>query len=150
MEELRLDFDEMRTQWQDDHDELQRLRAAPPAPTVVVQRERKLRRYSGMDEPALDEWIEEAQAIMSAQHLEGEAAASFVISYLDGAARSEIRCQPNDVRKDVNSRSLQPSMKFMGKRRRPTNYYVGSFSVDRWLASPSLRIRMGWWRLRTG
>ena len=102
MEELRLEFDEMRTQWQDDHDELQRLRAAPPAPTVVVQRERKLRRYSGMDEPALDEWIEEARAIMSAQHLEGEAAASFVISYLDGAARSEIRCQPNDVRTDAD------------------------------------------------
>ena len=102
MEELRLEFDEMRTQWQDDHDELQRLRAAPPAPTVVVQRERKLRRYSGMDETALDEWIEEARAIMSAQHLEGEAAASFVISYLDGAARSEIRCQPNDVRTDAD------------------------------------------------
>ena len=57
MEELRLEFDEMRTQWQDDHDELQRLRAAPPAPTVVVQRERKLQRYSGLDEPALEDWI---------------------------------------------------------------------------------------------
>ena len=57
MEELRLEFDEMRTQWQDDHDELQLLRAAPPTPTVVVQRERKLRRYSGLDEPALEDWI---------------------------------------------------------------------------------------------
>ena len=67
MEELRLKFDEMRTQWQDDHDELHQLLAAPPAATVVVQCERKLRRYSGMDEPALDEWIEEARAIMSDQ-----------------------------------------------------------------------------------
>ena len=100
MEELRLELDEMIHHWQDDHDELHRLRAAPPAPTVVVQRERKLRRYSGVDEPALDEWIEEARACMSTRHMEGEAAASFLVSYFDGAARSEIRCQPNDVRKD--------------------------------------------------
>ena len=102
MEELRLELEEMRHQWQDDHDELHRLRAAPPAPIVVVQHERKLRRYSGLDEPALDEWIEEARGCMSTQHLEGEAAASFLVSYLDGAVRSEIRCQPNDVRKDAD------------------------------------------------
>ena len=102
MEEMRLEFDEMRTQWQDDHDELQRLRAAPPAPTVVVQRERKLRRYSGLDEPALEDWIDEARSCINTQRLEGEAAASFLISYLDGAARSEMRCQPSDVRRDAN------------------------------------------------
>ena len=54
MEELRLELQEMRHQWQDEQDELHRLQAAPPAPTVVVQRERKLRRYSGVDEPTLD------------------------------------------------------------------------------------------------
>ena len=148
MEELRLEFDEMRTQWQDDHDELQRLRSAPPAPTVVVQRERKLRRYSGLDEPALEDWIDEARSCINTQRLEGEAAARFLISYLDGAARSEMRCQPSDVRRDANL--IFAALEDVYGEKETADYYADSSSDDKWLANPYLHILTGWWRSPTG
>ena len=40
------------------------------------------------DEPALDDWIEEADCRL--------------VTYLDWVGRSEIRYQPNDVCKDAN------------------------------------------------
>ena len=115
------------------------------APTVVMQPERKLRLYSGLKEPALHEWIEEARDCISTHHLEGEAAVSLLVSYLDGAARSEIRCQPNDVRKDANN-IIGALEDVYGKRRLRTNCCNDFSSVDRWLACPSLRIHTGWLR----
>ena len=47
---------------QDDHRELEQLRAAPAAPTFVVRRERKLRRFSGTEDPLLSDWAEEARS----------------------------------------------------------------------------------------
>lgn len=101
MEDLRHELEALRSRWEDDHQELQRLRTAPAAPTFVVQRERKLRRFSGTAEPLLADWVEEARSCISAQNLSGEAAANFIFSYLDGAARVEIRGQPSEVREDA-------------------------------------------------
>ena len=114
-----------------------------------MQRERKLRLYSGLNEPALDEWIEEARDCISTQRLEGEAAVRLLVSYLDGAARSEIRCQPNYVRKDAN-KIIGALEDVYGERRLRTNCCNDFSSVDRWLACPPLRIHTGWLRSPAG
>ena len=69
----------------------------------MVQRERKLRRFSGTEDPLLSDWAEEARSCVLAQKLSGEAAANFLLSYLDGAARLEVRCRPSAVKKDADS-----------------------------------------------
>lgn len=99
MEELRSEFEKLQSRWEEDHEELRRLRASQsvPMPTLIVQRERKLRRYNGTAEPLLADWVEEARTSIQAQQLSGESAASFLLSYLDGAARLEVRCQPPSV-----------------------------------------------------
>jgi len=80
--------------------ELQRMRdqAGQPAASVVIQRERKLRHFSGSGDVSLVDWLEEARACIVVQGLTGRAAANFAISYLEGAARREMRCQPDEVR----------------------------------------------------
>ena len=109
MEELRQEFGELQRRWEADHQELQNLRAAQtalppsPPPTFIVQRERKLRRYDGTTEPLLADWVEEARSCLQAQQLRGETAANFLLSYLDGSARAEMRCQPTDVRQDAEA-----------------------------------------------
>ena len=79
--------------------ELQRMRdrAGRPATSVVIQRERKLRHFSGACDVSLVDWLEEARACIIVQGLTGRAAANFAISYLEGAARVEMRCQPDEV-----------------------------------------------------
>ena len=77
---------------QDQQRQLVRLEAAGDRTHVVVQRERKLRRFSGS---ALDlqfiDWIEEAHACLSVPGLEGVAAANFVPSSLQDDARTEMK-----------------------------------------------------------
>ena len=84
--------------------ELQRMRdhAGQPAASVVIQRERKLRHFSGSGDVSLVDWLEEARACIVVQGLTGRAAANFAISYLEGAARMEMRCQPDEVRSDAD------------------------------------------------
>ena len=72
-------------------------RAGQPATSVVIQRERKLRHFSGDCDVSLVDWLEEARACIIVQGLTGRAAANFAISYLEGAARVEMRCQPDEV-----------------------------------------------------
>ena len=109
MDELRQELGELQRRWEADHFELQRLQAArtalppSPTPTFVVQRERKLRRYDGTAEPLLADWVAEARACILAQRLSGETAAHFLLSYLDGPARAEMRCQPTEVRQDAEA-----------------------------------------------
>ena len=81
MDDLRKQLEALQQRSQDAHRELEQLRAAQAAPTFVVQRERKL----------------------LAQKLSGEAAANFLLNYLDGAARLEVRCRPSVVKKDADS-----------------------------------------------
>ena len=66
MEELKLELEDMKQRWEDDHRHLVRLEAAGDRTHVVVQRERKLRRFSGsaLDLPFVD-WVEEARACLS-------------------------------------------------------------------------------------
>ena len=80
--------------------ELQRMRdqAGQPAASVVIQRERKLRHFSGSSNVSLVGWQEEARACIVVQGLTGRAAANVAISYLEGAARREMRCQLDEVR----------------------------------------------------
>ena len=103
MEDLQKQLDALQQRSQDDHRELEQLLAAQAAPTFVVQRERKLRRFSGTGDPLLSDWAEEARSCILAQKLSGEAAANFLLSYLDGAARLEVRCRPSAVKKDADS-----------------------------------------------
>ena len=86
MEDLQKQLEALQQRSLDDHRELERLLTAQAAPTFVVQRERKLRRFSGTEDPLLSDWAEEARSCILAQKLSGEAAANFLLSYLDGAA----------------------------------------------------------------
>ena len=47
------------------------------------------------------EWAEEARSCILAQRLTREAAANFLLSYFDDAARLEVRCRPSAVQKDA-------------------------------------------------
>ena len=102
MTDLHTQLQALQQRSQDDHRELQRLRAAPAAPTFVVQREQKLRRFCGTEGPLLSDWAEEARSCILAQKLSGEAAANFLLKYLDGAAQLEVRCWPA-VMKDADN-----------------------------------------------
>ena len=105
MEALQREIEELRGESQ--REEVMRLRASQttlppsPPPTFIVQRERKLRRFNGTTEPLLANWVEESRSCMAAQQLSGDVAANFLLSYLDGEARIEMRCQPSDVGKDA-------------------------------------------------
>ena len=103
MEDLQKQLEALQQRTQDNHREMEQLRTAQAAPTFVVQRERKLRRFSGTEDPLLSDWAEEARLCILAQKLSGEAAANFLHSYLDGAARLEVRCRPSAVKKDADS-----------------------------------------------
>ena len=102
MEELKLQLEAMQQRWEDDHRHLVHMEAAGERTHVVVQRERKLRRFSGS---ALDlsfvDWVEEARACLSAHGLEGVAAANFVLSSLQDDARIEMKCRSAEERRDV-------------------------------------------------
>ena len=102
MEELKLQLEAMQQRWEDDHRHLVHLEAAGERTHVVVQRERKLRRFSGS---ALDlsfvDWVEEARACLSVHGLEGVAAANFVLSSLQDDARIEMKCRSAEERRDV-------------------------------------------------
>ena len=102
MEELKLELEAMKQRWEDDHRHLVRLEAAGDRTHVVVQRERKLRRFSGsaLDLPFVD-WVEEARACLSVHGLEGVAAANFVLSSLQDDARTEMKCRSVEERRDV-------------------------------------------------
>ena len=70
MEDLRKQLEALQQRSQDDHRELEQLRAAQAAPTFVVQRERKLRRFSGTaEDPLLSDWAKEARSCILAQKL---------------------------------------------------------------------------------
>ena len=102
MEELKLQLEAMQQRWEDDHRHLVHLEAAGERTHVVVQRERKLRRFSGS---AIDlsfaDWVEEARACLSVHGLEGVAAANFVLSSLQDDARIEMKCRSAEERRDV-------------------------------------------------
>lgn len=70
-------------------------------PTVVVQRERRLRKFDGTNENCED-WLDEATDCLQTQQLTGRAAANYIISALIGSARTEIKCQPDAVRYDAD------------------------------------------------
>ncbi|KAK2185275.1 hypothetical protein NP493_241g06095 [Ridgeia piscesae] len=103
MEDLQKQLEALPQHSQDDHRELERLLTVQAASTFVVQRERKLRRFPGTEDPLLSDWAEEARSCILAQKLSGEAAANFLLSYLDGPARLEVRCRPSAVKKDADS-----------------------------------------------
>ena len=141
MEALQREFDDLRTCWEADHKQLVKLEAASDrTPQVVVQRERKLRRFGGTADEQIDEWMEEARACLTVHNLAGIAAANFVLSYLEGAARVEIKCRPAEERSDVEKifRALEevygetqtPSqiLRMFYERRQKEGESVASFS----------------------
>ena len=96
MEELRREFEALQQRWEADHRQLVRLEASSGDRThVVVQRERKIRWFSGSPDQ------QEARACLGVHGLDGAAAANFVLSNLEGAARIEIKCRPAGEREDV-------------------------------------------------
>ena len=102
MEELRREFEALQQRWEADHRQLVRLEASSGDRThVVVQRERKILRFSGSPDQQVADWVEEARACLDVHGLDGAAAANFVLSNLEGAARIEIKCRPAGEREDV-------------------------------------------------
>lgn len=71
----------------------------PPQPVRVLYAQRKLGKFNG-DPGELEEWIREARASIAAQGLDGQAAAEFLLSYLDGSARREVRYADPQLRAD--------------------------------------------------
>ena len=69
---------------------------------MVVQRERTIRRFSGSPDQQVADWVEEARACLGVHGLDGAAAANFVLSNLEGAARIEIKCRPAGEHEDVD------------------------------------------------
>lgn len=57
---------------------------------VFIPREHKCPIFSGKSDQQLNEWIEEAQASMRVQHLEGIDKAAFLYEHLEAEAREEI------------------------------------------------------------
>ena len=91
-EEMRAEL-EARRQQMKDLLEKQEAAAATPV-TVVVQRERRLRSFSGSGADPVNDWIEDARAMISAQGLTAREVADYLVSHLEGPARREIRCRP--------------------------------------------------------
>ena len=70
MEELKLQLEAMQQRWEDDHGHLVRLEAAGEGAHVGVQRERKLRRFSGSAfDLSFVDWVEETRAWLREQFL---------------------------------------------------------------------------------
>ena len=102
LEEMRRELEQLRESWRKDHRELETLRDRSPATTIVLQRDRKLHRYTGGEGSAycVDTWIEDAKSIIKSQALKGDEAVEFLLSHLDGAARNELRCWERRELKD--------------------------------------------------
>ena len=77
-----------------------KLKMATANTPIVLQRDRKLRRYDGNNETC-EEWIDEARDCIKAQQLTAKHAAHYVTSSLSGHARSELKCHPEAVRDDA-------------------------------------------------
>ena len=93
IEEVR---DELETMRQQLKNLLEQKESASAPVTVVVQRERRLRNFSGSGAETVTEWIEDAHAMISAQGLTGKEAADYLLSHLEGPARREVRFRPAD------------------------------------------------------
>ena len=78
----------------------QKLKMATANTPIVLQRDRKLRRYDGTNETC-EEWIDEARDCIKVQQLTAKHAAHYVTSSLSGHARSELKCHPEAVRDDA-------------------------------------------------
>ena len=77
-----------------------KLKMATANTPIVLQRDRKLRRYDGTNETC-EEWIDEARDCIKVQQLTAKHAAHYVTSSLSGHARSELKCHPEAVRDDA-------------------------------------------------
>ena len=66
----------------------------PPASQVVIQRERKLRKFRDVATSGdVAAWCLEAEDPVAAQGLTGTAALKYVLYALEGPARLELRCR---------------------------------------------------------
>ena len=65
--------------------------------SIIIQRERILRRFNGDED--FREWREEAEACLDVERLDGVAAANFVYASLEGEVKLEIECRSSHVRK---------------------------------------------------
>jgi len=100
-EDIRAELEAMRQQMKD---LLEKQEAAAATPvTVVVQRERRLRNFSGSGADPVNDWIEDARAMISAQGLTAREAADYLVSHLEGPARREIRCRPPEDMKNADA-----------------------------------------------
>ena len=102
---------------------------------VVVQRERRLRNFSGSGAETVTEWIEDAHAVISAQDLTGKEAAEYLLSHLEGPGRREVRCRPADQLNDAEAlfRNLRELLRHFYERKQMegetiTEYPTSSFN----------------------
>ena len=93
-EDVRNELETMRQQLKES--------ASKPV-TVVVQRERRLRNFSGSGAETVTEWMDDAHAMISAHGLQEKKQHNVCCPILNGPARREVRCRPADQLNDADA-----------------------------------------------
>lgn len=94
---LKRQLDELTEELADTKEAARTTAKGGSSTVYILPSERKLKAFSGTDSPAISHFIEEVQAALKLRKLNGVEAADFILSYLEGAARQEIRHQPKSV-----------------------------------------------------
>ncbi|XP_071849169.1 uncharacterized protein [Apostichopus japonicus] len=71
-----------------------------PNTVYVLEKERKIRAFSGTEGPSVSSFREDIQAALKVRRLSDTDAADFILAHLEGAARQEMRHQPSEVTLD--------------------------------------------------
>ncbi|XP_071835484.1 uncharacterized protein [Apostichopus japonicus] len=71
-----------------------------PNTVYVLEKERKIRAFSGTEGPSVSSFQEDIQAALKVRRLSDTDAADFILAHLEGAARQEMRHQPSEVTLD--------------------------------------------------
>ena len=82
-------------------DQLDQLKAQLGAPQILIQRERKLRKFADGSGEAVESWCEDAQHALEAQGLKGKPAVNYIVQALEGPARLELKCRHIDSVEEV-------------------------------------------------
>ena len=109
---------------------------------IVLQRDRKLRRYDGTNETC-EKWIDEARDCIKAQQLTEKHAAHYVTSSLSGHARSELKCHLEAVKDDAEK--MFDVLRFCYGVK-VMNHYVGSLLVCSVMMNLLRTSPMDWWK----
>lgn len=112
IKDLQRQFDELA-------EELVRAKAqndVQPNTVYVLPNEPKIKTFTGNDGSSVATFVEDIRAALKLKKLRGQEAADFVISYLAGPARQEIRHHPDQIA-DKADAILETLLDIFGERR---------------------------------